>query len=200
MPKTPKPTELVCVIDRSGSMQSTLQDAQDGFNTFIELQKEQGGDCNVTLYQFDDSFDTVWARQPLKKAGKYKLEPRGGTALLDAVGRAVASTKPDKGSNVIVLIVTDGGENQSVEYKLPQVRELIEEKQAKGWSFAFVGAGLDAFSEASNMGIRAGSSLRSSNTGAGFATSYGAVTSSVSRSRMTGDVLSYTDEERDSVE
>jgi uncharacterized protein YegL len=158
-------TEIVLVVDRSGSMYSCQADAECGINSFIKEQKELDGDANFTLVQFDTEYDFVCEGVDINKVEDYSLVPRGGTALLDAVGRAMQETgerlnkldESEKPGLVVFVIVTDGEENSSREFTVDQIKEMIGEQTDKySWQFTFLGAGLDAFAGGANMGIAAG--------------------------------------------
>jgi hypothetical protein len=161
-------TDITVVLDRSGSMASCQADAQGGLNTFIKLQQEQPGDALFTLVQFDHEYEFVHNGVPIKDVPAYTLEPRGSTALLDAVGRAInevgarltALPEDDRPGLVVMAILTDGGENASKEFSREQVRAMIE-KQTKefNWQFTFLGANQDAFASAASIGISAASAL-----------------------------------------
>lgn len=155
-------TDVTVVLDRSGSMQSCKDDAEGGVNSFVDEQKKQSGECVYSLVEFDTEYTFVHKATPIANVGKYTLVPRGSTALLDAVGRAINETgerlaaMPDdqRPSLVVFVIVTDGQENASREFNRPQIKELIE-RQTKDyqWQFTFLGANQDAFAEAGSLGI-----------------------------------------------
>lgn len=155
--------ELIMIIDRSGSMAGKESDVQGGFKTFIEEQKKLPGAAALTLVQFDDVYEIVFSERPLSQPiPDYSLVPRGMTALLDAIGKTIASVgerlshtaedaRPDK---VLFIIMTDGLENASKEYRYPRIKEMIEHQQSVyQWEFVFMGADIDAISVANNMGI-----------------------------------------------
>lgn len=156
-------TDLTVVVDRSGSMSRTKNDAQGGINEFIRKQKELPGDCLFSLVQFDTTYEFVHKAKPLKDVAEdYKLVPRGGTALLDAVGRAIVETgerlkgidESQRPGLVVFVIVTDGEENSSREFQLDKIKELIEtQKNVYKWQFTFLGANQDAFAQGAAMGI-----------------------------------------------
>lgn len=156
-------SDVTVVLDRSGSMQSCRDDAEGGLNTFIEEQKKQQGETLFTLVQFDTEYEFVHKGKPIRDVGHCQLVPRGMTALLDAVGRAIVETgerlaampEPDRPGLVVFVIVTDGQENSSKEYAKPQIKEMIERQQNNyKWQFTFLGANQDAFAEAHCMGIQ----------------------------------------------
>jgi Mg-chelatase subunit ChlD len=156
--------EIVMVVDRSGSMMDCCADAEGGINAFITEQKAVEGDANFTLVQFDTEYEFVHVGTPIKKVPQYVLRPRGYTALLDAVGRAISETgerlakmdESERPATVIVVIVTDGEENSSKEFTLEKVREMItHQRENYSWHFNFLGADDTAFAQASQMGISA---------------------------------------------
>ena len=157
-------THITLVVDRSGSMQERREDAQGGVNALIRQQVEEPGQATLTLVQFDTEYEVVHNGVPIEDAPEYELDPRGCTALLDAVGRAINETgkrlsvmpEAERPGLVIFVINTDGLENSSQEFSRKQVREMIEHQQTKyGWHFTYLGANQDAFAEAGAMGIQA---------------------------------------------
>lgn len=191
---TAVPTELVCVIDRSGSMTSTLADAQGGLDSFLTQQREFDGECYLTIWDFDTEHSNPVPRMDIRSAPHYSIEPRGGTALLDAVGKAIQDldNHAKQGHQVILVIVTDGGENSSREFNLATIKQKIEQRQGKGWSIVFVGVNIDAFADAGALGVDRGTTL----VGATFTGAYNATSSSLLRSRATGQSVNYTEDER----
>ena len=160
-------TDVTLVIDRSGSMQSIREDAEGGVNSFIKEQAKQPGDALLTLVQFDTEYEFVYKAVPVKQVTDYVLTPRGSTALLDAVGKAINETgerfakmpEEDRPGLVIIVILTDGQENSSKEFAKAQIKEMIERQQSQfNWHFTFLGANQDAFAEAGGIGINATSS------------------------------------------
>lgn len=159
-------TEIIMVLDRSGSMASCANDVVGGFNTFIEEQKNAEGEATVTLAQFDTRYEMVYENVPVDKVSNLQFVTGGGTALLDAIGRTVTAAKtrimtqrpgPDA---VIFVIITDGEENSSREFNLEKVKSLIQECESEyKWKFVYLGANQDAFSEAGKMGIAASGAM-----------------------------------------
>jgi uncharacterized protein YegL len=154
--------DVTLVVDRSGSMARIREDAEGGVNTFIREQAKQPGEALLSLVQFDTEYEFVLRGMPIKQVPPYKLTPRGNTALLDAVGRAINETgerlakmaEADRPGLVVFVITTDGLENSSKEFSKAQVKELIECQQSKyNWQFIFLGANQDAFAEAGGMGV-----------------------------------------------
>lgn len=155
-------TDITLVVDRSGSMDAIKSDAQGGINTFIAEQAKLPGEALLTLVQFDTEYEFVHKGTPVKKVGKYKLVPRGSTALLDAVGRAINETgarlanmaEADRPGLVVFVIVTDGLENSSKEFTKAKIRNMIEHQQCVyKWHFNFLAANQDAFAEGAELGV-----------------------------------------------
>lgn len=151
------------LLDRSGSMASIREDMIGGFNTFVEKQRKEPGKANLTLVQFDsEGIEDVYVSIALDKVPLLKLEPRGSTPLLDAMGHTIAETqrrlKSFKG-NVIFLVVTDGMENASHEYTKDAVKKMVDERTKAGWGFVYLAANVNAFDEAGKVGIMASNAI-----------------------------------------
>ncbi len=155
-------TDITVIFDRSGSMQACRDDAEGGLNAFIETQKKQPGDCLLTLVDFNTHYRFLHKAKPIADVPSYELVPYGGTALYDAVGRAINETgarlaampEDDRPGLVICVIVTDGQENSSVEFKRDQIKAMITEQQEKySWQFVFLAANQDAFEAGGSVGI-----------------------------------------------
>lgn len=178
---------LLTILDRSGSMAVIKTDMEGGYARFIEEQKAVAGKMRVSLIQFDTEFEEVYIDKDLKEVPAMVLEPRGGTALLDAVYKAVSAVKSRIGAaKCTVMIITDGEENSSREVTLGPVKALIESMTAKGWTFVFLGANQDAFAEAGGMSIASGSTMNYKGTTKGVNVAYSNVSAAVTRSR-TGE-------------
>lgn len=163
-------THIYALLDRSGSMSSIANDVIGGFNTFIREQKKEGSDVRVTLVQFDslDRQEIVAAGVPIDEMVDLTSDtfvPRGGTPLLDATGLLIARARMNQElraqnslpeEDIVFVTITDGEENESSEYTLPQVKKLIEQCEAQGWTFVFLSAALDAYGDASRMGMKGG--------------------------------------------
>ncbi len=161
-------TEIVYILDRSGSMGGLEADTIGGFNAMIEKQKKTGEDAVVSTVLFDDVSEVIHDRVPIDKIGKMTEEQyyvRGCTALLDAVGGAIHhignvhkyAREEDRPEKTIFVITTDGLENASREYSHERVRKMVKRQQEKyGWEFIFIGANIDAYAEAKKYGIREG--------------------------------------------
>ena len=132
--------DITIVLDRSGSMSSVQADTIGGFNTFIKEQRKLPGECNVSLVQFDDQYEPQYAGKPVGDApflDEKTFQPRGMTALLDAIGRTINETgkrlgamdDDDRPSKVLFVILTDGGENSSKEFTRAKVFEMISHQK-----------------------------------------------------------------------
>jgi uncharacterized protein YegL len=159
-------SELVFILDRSGSMRGLETDTIGGFNGMIDKQKKLESTCVVSTVLFDDQFDVIHNRVDLKEIKNLTSNDyyvRGLTALLDAIGRSIrkisnlhrhmnVNERPDK---VLFVIITDGMENASKEFRYEHIKKMIEiEKEEYGWEFLFLGANMDAISVAEQMGIK----------------------------------------------
>ncbi|MGD6964301.1 vWA domain-containing protein [Fictibacillus phosphorivorans] len=160
-----KITEIVFLLDRSGSMSGLERDTIGGFNSFIKRQVERKGKTLLTTVLFDDQYEILWngvaAEQAHLTSEDYYV--RGTTALLDAVGKTVLDVgyrlsrteENDRPGKVIFVITTDGMENASSEFTHEKVKNLIEHQQEKyNWDFIFMGANIDVIAEAKNLGIK----------------------------------------------
>lgn len=146
-------TSIVCVLDRSGSMNRIMKEAIGSMNSFFEEQRKMEGDAEVTVYAFDDKVENPRKSVNLRDCADLTLDevvPRGMTALYDAIGEAITrETNP----NTIVLIQTDGDENCSRNFDNESIKEMIRIKEDMGWEFHFVGAGIDAFKAGAQFGM-----------------------------------------------
>ena len=158
-------TELVFILDRSGSMAGLESDTVGGFNAMIQKQREQAGECYVSTFLFDNRPEIVHDRKLLDDVGKMTGENyvvRGCTALLDALGEAIThignihkyARPEDVPSHTVFVITTDGMENASHRYSAEQVRGMIRhQKETFGWEFIFLAANIDAVETARGVGI-----------------------------------------------
>ena len=159
-------TEIVYILDRSGSMSGLEADTIGGFNSMIEKQKQTGEKAYVSTVLFDDRTEVIHDRVPIEKVDKITNKEyfvRGSTALLDAVGGAIKhiinihkyAREEDRPDKTIFVITTDGMENASMNYDYKQVKKMIEKEQKEyGWEFIFIGANIDACAEAERFGIK----------------------------------------------
>jgi len=159
------------LLDRSGSMASMAADVVGGFNAFLANQQARPGRSRMTLVQFDttDPFEVLTdavALQRMRPLSGRTFEPRGGTPLWDAVGELItrASVRQQqrlalgkRAEETVVAVYTDGEENSSARFSGDAIRRLIEAKKEEGWTFVFLGAGLDAYAEGGRIGVGVGS-------------------------------------------
>ncbi len=162
--------EIVCIIDRSGSMWSIKDDAAGGLNAFIAEQAKVG-EAKLTIVEFDDTIHTVCDRIDINEAVDYNLNPGGSTALLDAIGSVVGNNlkyNAPEGKTVVVII-TDGGENASREWKRDSIFEMIEERKKDGWEFLFLASNQDAIKIGAMYGFDADQTVSFANDAGGIA-------------------------------
>jgi hypothetical protein len=163
----PNLTRLVFLLDRSGSMQSIKSDVIGGFEAFLAEQRAGEGLCTVTLAQFDDEYEVVYRDIALAQVPPLALWPRGGTALLDSMGKLITDTaaeinalaEADEPGTVIVAIMTDGMENASVEWRRPAIKALVEQQTNDGWEFLYMGADQDAVEVGKGLGVKDGQAI-----------------------------------------
>lgn len=158
-------TELVFILDRSGSMSGLEGDTVGGFNSMIEKQKKQDGECFVSTVLFDDVSEVLHDRVKLQNVPKMTVDDytvRGCTALIDAIGGAIHhignihkyARPEDVPEHTVFVITTDGQENASRRYSAEKVKNMIKRQKEKyGWEFLFIGANIDAVETASHFGI-----------------------------------------------
>ncbi len=188
-------TELVFILDRSGSMSGLEKDTIGGFNSMLEKQKREPGEAFVSTYLFDNAAELVHDRAPVRDVPEMTDKVyyvRGCTALLDAVGGAIDHIKSihryarpeDVPEHTLFVITTDGMENASHHYSAEQVKAMIEhEKEKYGWEFLFLGANIDAVAAAGHIGIGADRAVSFHNDSVGIATNYETVACAVSAVR-----------------
>jgi uncharacterized protein YegL len=141
----------IFLLDRSGSMESCWTDTIGGYNSFVASQKSLGGTMSLIL--FDHEYETVYQNKPISDVENLTMEtyqPRGSTALLDAMGRCI---KESNVNNPTVIILTDGLENASRTYTNAHIKDLVDQKTKEGWTFVYLGANQDAFAEGGKLGI-----------------------------------------------
>lgn len=185
-------TEMVFILDRSGSMSSLTSDTIGGFNSMIESQKKEDGEAFVTTVLFDDKYELLHDHidiQEVKELTNKEYFARGMTALLDAVGKTInsigarlANTEEEKRpEKVIFVITTDGFENASIEFTKAKVKEMIEHQQEKySWTFMFLGANMDAVGEAASLGIKTDFARTYTATAQGTSSVYTSLSSAMS--------------------
>ena len=190
-------TEVVFILDRSGSMAGLEDDTIGGFNSILKKQREEDGDANVTTILFDQEIEMLHKRiniKDIKNITDKDYYVRGCTALLDALGYAINFmtnvTKNDKkAENVLFIITTDGYENASKEYSYEQIRQMITyQKEKYNWKFLFLGANIDAISTAKDFGISEEFASNYVSDEEGTKLTYEVMNETISSCRECGDI------------
>ena len=188
-------TEIVFILDRSGSMGGLESDTIGGYNSLIDKQKKEEGEVYVSTVLFDDVTEVLHDRIPLKEIKPMtdkEYYVRGCTALLDAVGGAIHhignvhkyARDEDKPEKTLFIITTDGQENSSRRYTYEKVKHMVERQKEKfGWEFLFLGANIDAIAEAGRFGIHADRAVKFECDEKGTAVNYRVLSETVSRVR-----------------
>lgn len=189
-------TEIICIIDKSGSMNSIKSDAIGGFNEFLREQKEVEDDTKITLNLFDSGFKNLYKSLPIKESENLTDEnyiPSSMTALYDAIGLSIDEAKerfkdnqPDR---VLVVILTDGEENRSIEYDQKRIFDMIDEQSKNNWEFIFLAANQDAMKTASKLNIKSGNSMNFMSDSKGTRGVYSQMSNSV-KSYRTSNITS----------
>jgi|SRR5579864_1369951 len=217
-------TDITIVLDRSGSMDAVKDDTIGGFNSFLADQKAVPGDATLSLVQFDTAYEPLYTGRPIQEAPPLTPEtfkPRGGTALLDAIGRTINATgarlsaipEADRPGRVIFVIVTDGQENSSTEFiahinpvqpasERPKLTDVVfgmikHQTEAYRWEFVFLGANQDAITVAQALSIPTSNALHYASNQQGTPMAFAAASAGVARNRTApvGTSKSYFSEE-----
>ena len=190
-------TEMIFILDRSGSMCGLESDTIGGFNSLINKQKAEDGDAIVTTVLFDDGMSIIHDRFDIKDVAPMTDKDYyvgGCTALLDAIGKSINKAvsvqrhlpEDKRADKVIFVIITDGHENASCEYTYSKIKKMIDFEQEKyGWEFLFLGANIDAVSEGARFGIREDRAVRYKSDEVGTALNYEVVGEAVSNIRYS---------------
>lgn len=173
-------TEIVYILDRSGSMSTVWSDAFNGLNEYIKAQKEVPGECTFSLVLFDYEYIVPIDAQDLQEVHPVSdiiAYPRGSTALLDALGKTINTVgarlagmpEQERPEKVIVVTMTDGYENASREYTVEQVARMVKHQEEKyAWEFIFMGAGVDAIAAGRGLGMKVENTANFAKTKRGF--------------------------------
>lgn len=202
-------THLVLILDRSGSMSEggKAAEAEKGVQALLDEQVALPGRLEVTVARFDDQYELLASAQPGDRIqhDALRIEPRGMTALFDAVGRGVAHVgaelasrdESERPGRVVVLVATDGLENASREFTAAELKELIDKQTNDyGWEFMFMGTSQDAVLQAVAAGFTMDASFASSDSAKGVSSSYVVASSTLSRARRSGTRTQVTDDDR----
>jgi len=192
-------TELVFILDRSGSMSGLTSDTIGGYNSFLEKQKETEGECLVSTVLFNQNSKVVHDRVPLNEIEpmtKKDYYASGCTALIDAMGGAIHRIRnvhryireEDVPEHTIFVIMTDGLENASTKYSSDDVKKMVKQQEEKGWEFLFLGANIDAVETAKEYGITEDRAVDFLCDKEGMGTNFEALSESVGKFRVTGAI------------
>lgn len=188
-------TEVIFILDRSGSMAHLTDDTIGGYNSFIDQQRTEPGECKLTTVLFDDQYEVLHDGVDLRSVPKLTSKEyfaRGMTALLDAVGKTINTVgerlaktdESERPEQVIVVITTDGQENSSAEFKADAIKRMVATQERDyNWRFLFLGANIDAFAEGGNMGFAAHSTAAYDASSIGTQSLYASVSNFVSDAR-----------------
>lgn len=191
-------TEIVFILDKSGSMSGLEADTIGGYNAFLEKQKKVEGEAYVSTVLFSDDSTVIHDHVPIAKVEPLNDQQYfvgGCTALLDAVGGAIHhignvhkyAREEDRPEKTIFVITTDGQENSSHVYNYEKIKKLIERQQEKyGWEFIFLGANMDAISEAGRLGISADRAVQYECDGVGTSLNFECLSATIAEHRLTG--------------
>ena len=195
-----KKTEMVFILDRSGSMSGLEEDTIGGYNSMLEKQQKEEGEAIVTTVLFDNEYEIIHDRTNIKEINPITNKEyfvRGSTALLDAIGRtinkiinATKNTKKEyQADKVMFVIITDGMENSSREYDYKKVKAMIEkQKERYEWEFVFLGANIDAISTAAKFGIEEDRAANYNPDGEGTQLNYDVVSDLIVEMRANREV------------
>ena len=204
-------TDITIILDRSGSMESVKHDTIGGFNNFLSEQQRVEGEASLSLVQFDDQYEVVYEDRDLHAAApltERTFQPRGSTALLDAVGRTINSVgarlaalpeaeRPDK---VLMVVMTDGFENASREFTAARLSEMINhQRNVYSWEFMFIGANQDAVLSARELGIPAAAALTYAANSEGTEIAFSLAASKIANYRLSNEkeALEFNEEDRE---
>lgn len=190
-------TEIVVVLDKSGSMQTVQADTIGGYNTFIEKQKSLPGEANLTLVLFDTTYVIQPSRHikdvPLLNNKTY--QPSGMTALNDAIGRAIVETgnklsnlpEHERPGKILMVVITDGEENSSKEHNTQQIKDMItHQHDVYNWEFIYLGANVNSFDEARKIGISIANAANYKHTDIGTRSAFDGINTATQSFRESG--------------
>jgi len=205
-------TDITVVLDRSGSMASVRDDTIGGFNSFLEEQKAAPGSARVSLVQFDDKYEVVYECRDVQDAPPLTPQtfvPRGSTALLDAIGRTMTATgvrlaalpEAERPEKVLLVVMTDGQENASLEFTGSQIFDMItHQRKNYSWEVAFIGANQDAVVTGASYGLPASNALDYDATPVGTRRAFGILSKAATKMRaravMSSDEEFFSEEDK----
>jgi len=184
-------TELVFILDRSGSMGGLESDTIGGFNSMLEKQQAEPGECRITTVLFDNQYETLHDRIDIKAVSPITDKEyfvRGNTALLDAIGRTINkigsvqknTAEEFRAEKVLFVITTDGMENASREFDYDKIKSMVEHQKSEyGWEFIFLGANIDAVDVANRFGVDRNRSQSFHNDSEGISLNYAVLSETI---------------------
>lgn len=193
-------THITYVLDRSGSMSTVQKDVAGGLTSYIAEQKILPGKCTFSLVQFDDQYNVEYWFKDIKEVETIDFVPRGWTAMLDAIGKAINSTgealalmpEADRPDKVLMIIHTDGEENASKEFRRSQINDLIKHQETKyNWKFVFVGTNIDVVATGGDIGVSRGSTKAYDNTSRGINVMYSSLSNATAKARSHIDLAGW---------
>lgn len=204
-------TDITIILDRSGSMESVKADTIGGFNNFLSEQQKVEGEASLSLVQFDDQYEVVYEDVDIQSADRLTartFQPRGSTALFDAVGRTIdavgqrlaalpGAERPDK---VLLVIMTDGFENASREFSADRISAMINHQHnVYQWEFMFIGANQDAVLSARAIGIQSSAALTYAANSEGTQIAYSRIAGKIADYRLSNnrEALEFNEEDRE---
>ena len=199
-------TELVFLLDRSGSMSGLENDTIGGFNSMLSKQQNESGECRITTVLFDHNYEVLHDRIDIKAVNNLSDKDyfvRGSTALLDAIGKTIKkidkvqknTAKEYRAGKVLFVITTDGMENASREYTIDKVKSLVERcKKKHKWEFIFLGANIDAIDVAESFGISKNRTQNFHNDSEGVALNYAVLSETVTSFRSSPSCAKISDD------
>lgn len=190
-------TELVFILDRSGSMSGLEGDTVGGYNSMLEKQRKEEGECLVSTVLFNSTSQVICDRQDIKKVRNMEARdyfPSGCTALIDALGDAIKHIRnvqkyireEDVPEHTLFVITTDGYENASHKYSSSKVKKMVSAQKEAGWQFLFLGANIDAVETARSYGIDEDKSVNYVNDGEGHQRNFRVLSKTIAAYRSTG--------------
>ena len=186
-------TDITILLDRSGSMNSIRKDMEGAFGSFVNEQKQLTDDeCTMSMYQFDTQIQERYVDKPIQDVPALGLEPRGSTALYDALEHVISKTgerlaglpEEDRPARVVFVVITDGEENASRNASAESVKGMIQHQMEKySWHFVYLGANQDAFAEGGRAGFVRGSTMNYEASSEGVKCAYASISGSLSKFR-----------------
>ncbi len=202
-------TDIIIVLDRSGSMQSIKEQTISGFNEFLEDQKRHNPGAHITLVQFDHEFEMVYEAMEIRRARELNTltyVPRGMTALLDAIGKTIKLTrqrhkkleKEKRPEKTIFVIITDGYENSSTVFTRKDIFDKITKMGKKhDWEFVYLGANQDAIHEAAHYGIKAKKAMTFAADAVGTREAFHDISQNIKLFSLHNISLAFSEEQRE---